>query len=177
MGSLTSVWKIWELWFCNVSRAPQPDSIFGSFMGSAIQGRRLVATAISINAWHPCGDPRRGRGSGPSLLFRSTLLISDVAGYRSLGRGVLFRRWTFWSYFILFPFISYKSFPHPTDPPKSQPKKEKKKSTGKCVPKQLDEKNGAIKIKVVSFLRNSLSHFSSVTLLWVVTKRLMWTFL
>lgn len=174
MGSLTSVWKIWELCFCNVSWAPQPDSIFGRFMGSAIQGRRLVATVISINAWHPRRDPGRGRGSGPSLLFRSTLLISDVAGCRSLGRGVLFRRWTFWSYFILFPLIFYKSFPHPTDPPKSKPIK---KSTGKCIPKQPDEKNGAIKIKVVSFLRNSLGHFNSVTLLWVVTRRLMWTFL
>lgn len=158
MGSLTSVWKIWELCYCNVSWAQQPDSIFGRFMGSVIQGRRLVATAISINAWHPHRDPQRGRGSGLSLLFRGTLLISDVAGCCSLGRGVLFRRWTFWSYFILSPFISYKSFPHPTDPPKSQPIK-KKKSTGKCIPKQPDEKTGAIKIKVVSFLRNSLGHF------------------
>lgn len=176
MGSLTSVWKIWELCFCNVSRARQPDSIFGRFMGSAIQGRRLVATAISINAWHPRRDPQRGRGSGLSLLFRGTLLISDVAGCCSLGRGVLFQRWTFWSYFILSPFISYKSFPHPTDPPKSQPIKKKKKHR-EVHTKAAGWKEWCYKDKSSIIPKEFSRPLHLVTLLWVVTRRLMWTFL
>ena len=120
MGSLTSVRKIWELCFCNVSQALQPDSIpedlwalrSGEGDGWPLRSQSMRDTLTETLAG--------GRGSGPSLLFRRTLLISDVAGCCSLGRGVLFRRWTIWSHFILSLFISHKSFPHPTDPPKFQ---------------------------------------------------------
>lgn len=50
MGPLTSVRKIWELCFCNVSRALQPDSIPGDLWAPGAGEGRLVVSAIAFEA-------------------------------------------------------------------------------------------------------------------------------
>lgn len=149
MRSLTSVRKTWELCFCHVSWALQHDSIL----------KDLWALQAGPGGWWPLpsqtvrdtlAEILPGGGELWSLTAVQTLHISTLKGQAvgSLGCRRLLHARLIWSYLILSLPHLLQIFPHPTDPPKSQPLK-KKKCTGKHIPKQPDEKNHIIKIRVV----------------------------
>lgn len=127
MRSLTSVRKTWELCFCHVSWALQPDSIL----------KDLWALQAGPGGWWPLPSqtvrdtlaetpPPGGRELWP-LTAVQTLRISALKGQAvgSLGCKRLLHARLIWSYLILSLPHLLQIFLHPTDPLKSQPLKKK----------------------------------------------------
>lgn len=132
MGSLTSVRKIWELCFCNVSRALQPDSI----------PEDLWALRSGQGGWWPLQSQSvcdtlaetlpGGRGSGPSRPCRHIHLEWEAAGCHSLGCSVLSHAGTIWSPLILSLPHLLQIFSSPRWPSKTPTTKKRRKAHPKA---------------------------------------------
>lgn len=83
-----------------------------------------VASAISSEAWRPCRDPGRGSSSVLSLLFSRHFSAQKWQAAMPRDGECSTAPFDFISFCLC--LISYKSFPHPADPPKSLVLKKKK---------------------------------------------------
>lgn len=150
MRSLTSVRKTWELCFCHVSWVLQPDSIL----------KDLWALQAGPGGWWPLpsqtvrdtlAETPPPRGAGALAPHR----CANLTHLRSEGTGCWLPRMQkappCTTHLIVSYFVSASP---PTNLSSShRPSKisafKKKKCTGKHIPKQPDEKNHVIKIRVV----------------------------
>lgn len=128
MGPLTSVGKIRELCFCHVSREPQP----WRFTGPGGRGREAGGQCDLIRGMTPMQRPQQGQQLRPLIAMQRTHLGSEVAGCRARGGECSLVDEPFGFISFCLCLGSYKSFPHPADPPKSQVLKKKKRKRKKA---------------------------------------------